>query len=75
MVVKKRIVSLNVRSKRCKGCALCIDVCPKKILKLSKDLNSKGYHYIIVTDAQECIGCGACYQVCPDYVFEIKVED
>ncbi|MFH1715167.1 MAG: 4Fe-4S dicluster domain-containing protein [Elusimicrobiota bacterium] len=74
MVVKERIISIKAHSTRCKGCALCIDVCPKKILKLSNDLNEKGYHYIVITDADECIGCGACYTVCPDCVFEIKVS-
>ncbi|MEG0229691.1 MAG: 4Fe-4S binding protein, partial [Oscillospiraceae bacterium] len=36
----KMIVDENI----CKGCGLCVTVCPKKIIKLSEEkLNSKGY--------------------------------
>ena len=28
---------------RCKGCGLCVNVCPKNVLEISKDINTKGY--------------------------------
>ena len=35
----------------CKGCGLCVEVCPKKILKIDeKRLNSKGYNPAVMTD-------------------------
>ena len=34
-----------INSERCKGCALCIRVCPKKILEMSKETNGQGVHY------------------------------
>ena len=43
---------------RCKGCRLCVEVCPKKIVFLDKSvLNGKGYHPATVTDMESCIGC------------------
>ncbi len=30
----------------CKGCELCIEACPLKILGMSHHCNSKGYHYV-----------------------------
>ncbi|MDZ7343654.1 MAG: 4Fe-4S dicluster domain-containing protein [candidate division KSB1 bacterium] len=49
----------------CKGCGLCIEVCPPQVLRFSETLNRMGYHpaeYIGI----ECTGCGVCFYVCPE---------
>ena len=57
----------------CKGCGLCVDACPKKIIALKADvLNKKGYHPAGITDQEKCIACAMCAAMCPDVV--IKVE-
>lgn len=57
----------------CKGCELCIAVCPKKIIIMATDrINNKGYHPAVVIDMDKCTGCAACAKICPDIV--IKVE-
>lgn len=57
----------------CKGCGLCVDACPKKIISLKADvLNKKGYHPAGITDEEKCIACAMCASMCPDVV--IKVE-
>ena len=57
---------------RCKGCALCIPVCPKKILAFAEGrFNAKGYPPVMVTDADQCTGCALCAVVCPDVVFTV----
>ncbi len=64
---------LTFRTERCKGCGLCVEVCPKKILALdTAALNSKGYHPAVITDQAKCIACAMCATMCPDCV--IKVE-
>ena len=56
----------------CKGCSLCIDVCPKKILRLSKEkLNDKGFHPVECTDESACTACAFCAEMCPDYAIAI----
>ena len=35
-------IHLTFRTERCKGCGLCIGVCPKKILALEEGTNIKG---------------------------------
>ena len=58
---------------RCKGCQLCISVCPRQILELNRELvNVKGYNPIRCTDLKQCIACAMCARICPDSV--IKVE-
>jgi len=57
----------------CKGCGLCVEACPKKILRLSSDkINKKGYHPAEIADQEKCIACAMCASMCPDVV--IKVE-
>ena len=48
----------------------CIDVCPKKVISLSGELNDKGYE-TVKFDTSGCIACGSCYTVCPDYAITI----
>lgn len=56
---------------KCKGCRMCIDVCPKGAIKPLTIVNKKGYE-IIEVDEEKCVGCGACYKMCPDYVYEVS---
>ena len=38
----------------CKGCGLCIDACPKKILAIAKDrINAKGHSPAEITDQEK----------------------
>ena len=69
------MAKVSFRNDRCKGCGLCVDVCPKKIVMIDKEiLNQKGYHVATVSEENmvKCIGCSFCATICPDCV--IKVE-
>lgn len=64
---------ITVNEERCKGCALCTGVCPKKIISLNTQTrNKKGYHMAFCTDDEKCISCAMCAMICPDCA--IKVE-
>jgi 2-oxoglutarate ferredoxin oxidoreductase subunit delta len=64
---------LTFQEELCKGCQLCVDVCPKKILKLNDEyVNPKGFNPISCTDMSACTACALCARICPDSV--IKVE-
>ena len=57
----------------CKGCALCVSVCPKKIVVMRQDIiNLKGFHPAGVTDMEKCIGCAFCATMCPDCVITVE---
>ncbi len=61
------------REDRCKGCELCISVCPKKIVIVMEDrLNEKGYHPAGVIEQDKCIGCAFCATICPDTVIRVE---
>lgn len=55
----------------CKGCGLCVEVCPQDILYLSETVNRQGLHIIRVRAGVACTGCGNCVAMCPDAALEI----
>ena len=61
---------IKLNTKRCKGCYLCVSVCPVKALSQSGELGEQGYETVKV-DEEKCITCGSCYRMCPDYAIEI----
>ena len=56
---------------RCKGCELCISVCPTKIIVLDEKINKKGYKVATVHEMDKCIGCATCARICPDTVIKV----
>ncbi|MDR0325515.1 MAG: 4Fe-4S binding protein [Oscillospiraceae bacterium] len=63
---------LVINASLCKGCSLCVDACPKKLLRISSDkLNEKGYHPIELTDESACISCAFCAVMCPDCIITV----
>jgi len=67
---KKREVTID--KEKCKGCALCVWVCPMKVLSMSEDVNRRGLSYAVMDDPSRCTGCGLCYTICPDCGIEVR---
>ncbi len=56
----------------CKGCGLCVSVCPKKIiLQNHQSLNGKGHAPAEITDMGTCIKCCFCATMCPHCCIEV----
>ncbi len=67
-----------VNTDRCKGCALCVEACPKAVITLAKKVNVHGYPYVEAVKPEDCIGCASCAIVCPDgciTVYKKRMED
>jgi len=58
--------TIEVDTERCKGCGVCVEVCPAKVIELGAKVNSKGYSYCHMVRPDDCIGCANCAMVCPD---------
>jgi 2-oxoglutarate ferredoxin oxidoreductase subunit delta len=65
--------TLYIEERYCKGCGICIEFCPAKVLKQSKKMNSKGYFPPESKEMEKCKNCGMCSLLCPD--FAIVVSD
>ena len=68
------MVKVVINKDKCKGCLLCVDVCPKKILMVKHELNKLGYNPVEIISSAECLGCGMCALMCPDCCIEIYKE-
>ena len=62
----------EIDSDRCKGCGLCVDVCPKKVLDISGDVNTRGYFPVYQARPEDCIFCSVCCIMCPDVAITIS---
>jgi len=60
--------AIVVDKEACKGCGVCVSICPCNVIELNKEVNSKGYNYCYMRNPDECIGCANCAMVCPDGV-------
>ncbi len=65
---------IEIDINKCKGCELCINACPQKIIELSSKFNDKGLNYVIVNDMDKCTGCTLCAVVCPDVAITVYRE-
>ncbi|MHB8109118.1 MAG: 4Fe-4S dicluster domain-containing protein [Syntrophorhabdaceae bacterium] len=63
--------TVNIDQERCKGCTLCIEFCPKKVITLSGKLNAKGYYVAAFDGGNECTGCATCAAMCPEVAIEV----
>jgi NAD-dependent dihydropyrimidine dehydrogenase PreA subunit len=56
---------LRIDGEECKGCGLCIEACPPKVIAMSEQMNHYGYRTAVYLGAG-CTGCGICFMVCPE---------
>ena len=61
----------HIDIERCKGCGLCVSICPKKVLEISDEVNSKGYFPAYQARPEDCIYCALCCIMCPDVAITI----
>ena len=59
---------LMVNSRWCKGCGICVEFCPGKVLGLNKQK-------VRVVAPENCTRCGLCEMRCPDYAIWLEDEE
>jgi 2-oxoglutarate ferredoxin oxidoreductase subunit delta len=58
---------IHIIKERCKGCGFCVEYCPRDVLELSTEFNTKGYHSPQVVKEDACVHCGLCEMLCPEF--------
>ena len=68
MSKKKKLKKHVINREWCKGCGICIAVCPKNVLELDKKDKA------VAARKQDCIACQLCEQICPDLAITVMVK-
>ena len=67
----KKKGEIKINRDICKGCYLCMSVCPNNVIKVSEKLNQQGYYPAEVIEGKNCTGCALCATMCPDVAIEV----
>jgi NAD-dependent dihydropyrimidine dehydrogenase PreA subunit len=65
LIYLKDVVTLEFERERCKGCGMCLRVCPMGVFARS---NGK----VDIQNRDACIECGACRQNCPEEAIRVQ---
>ena len=68
MAKTKKLKKHVINREWCKGCGICVAVCPKNVLEL--DSREKA----TAARLQDCIACQLCEQICPDLAITVMVS-
>ena len=63
-----RRFAVEVIAAWCKGCDICVRLCPEDILRLDAD------GVVRVTVPERCTGCRLCEWLCPDFAITVRAE-
>ena len=70
MVIRTPKVMVN--EDWCKGCFICIDVCPTNSLSRAQTTNKKGIYTVFLENEDSCTRCGLCQLGCPDFALTVN---
>lgn len=70
-----RPTKVLIDKERCKGCAYCVEFCPRGVLEMSEELSPKGYTLAVVADESKCLDCGLCDALCPEFAIHLESSD
>lgn len=60
---------IEINNRWCKGCGICVTLCPQKVLELS--MLGKA----VAANPEKCVNCKMCSEHCPDYAIEVYKEE
>jgi len=72
---KKATKEIRIDDQYCKGCFLCLEVCPKKVLGRGNQRSRAGYSMPQVESLKDCISCLLCELTCPDLALTVVTEE
>lgn len=61
-------VTLEINEAWCKGCDICVKMCPERCLVMN------GRHVAEIADLARCTGCRVCEVLCPDFAIRVRLR-
>jgi indolepyruvate ferredoxin oxidoreductase beta subunit len=61
-------VRLEITAQWCKGCDICVKLCPERCLHLDEE------RVVALADPAKCTGCRLCEWLCPDFAIRVHVR-
>ena len=58
----------------CKGCYICVSVCPRDVLAIDQSEWTGSFHPVVVAQPERCTVCRNCELLCPDLAIEVLAE-
>lgn len=68
-MTRQRLPELIIRREWCKGCSICVALCPKQVLELD------GAGKSTAVRPADCICCRMCELHCPDLAITVVSEE
>lgn len=68
-------VHITLDENLCKGCYICINVCPKDVYEMSTEIGPKGFGPVLIAHPDKCIKCYECELMCPDLAIVVRGDD
>jgi len=68
---KSNRISIEINHDWCKGCWICIELCPNGVYSKSENITSKGKPQVQIKKIESCTGCMQCEFLCPDLAISV----
>ena len=62
-------VRLEINAAWCKGCDICVKLCPERCLALNAE------HVAVLKNPEACTGCHVCEWLCPDFAISVRTVE
>jgi 2-oxoglutarate ferredoxin oxidoreductase subunit delta len=66
---------ITINEEWCKGCYICVEVCPRQVLKVDGDRFLRGFHPVRIAKLEDCTVCRQCELLCPDLAIVVQNDD
>lgn len=63
---------IAVNRQWCKGCYICVEVCPHRVLEVDQESFDHGFHPVVAARPEDCTICRQCELLCPDLAISVK---
>lgn len=65
---------IDVDHNWCKGCHICVEICPRDVLQVDETRFVRAFHPVVVSRPEDCTGCLLCELLCPDLAITVECQ-